>query len=469
MSSRLYSNSDLSLINKELAYHEISKFRGQKKEFTSWLSMVGQVFTYYYLEEAEKFEVVVSKLRGQALQWWENYKYKRKKKGKEKIRTWRKLKCKIMEAFCPSTYTHTHPSTSLKRSGAKSPPSDILFFKRSPKSSCTFNHAYTSQNSPPSSPKLLPTATQNSPKSYASNPPPQTLPKANVTKRRYRCHGLGHLASDSPYKRVVPLVEFHAQVKESREEVEGPNLLPVKEVIPNKDEEVIEEEESNHCDPPPIVVAYDDEDLLDFEEDEVVNMAKVDTLSSKEEEHASKEIRTSPYKKLWFKQEEKEEYTLLNPSLYPQVEQSYSPMVRVTNECFESSPLDGYVGVFSRLMGVRFDGVGYSLQTAPTSFKNSYMFKKHGTLSTLPFSPSSLRQISSKPGCMMEINSKAIVKGSPRVQLAIKKSRTSSKYQRKSKELSPKFCPAQTRTILGFFGSFCLAKVMGVETLKTLS
>ena len=41
----------------------------------------------FKIDDQEKSKVVISRLRGCALQWWQNYKIKRRKKGKEKVRT----------------------------------------------------------------------------------------------------------------------------------------------------------------------------------------------------------------------------------------------------------------------------------------------------------------------------------------------------------------------------------------------
>ena len=42
--------------------------------------------------DEEKFIVVISKLRGCAIQRSKNYLFRRRKKGKEKVRTWKKLR-----------------------------------------------------------------------------------------------------------------------------------------------------------------------------------------------------------------------------------------------------------------------------------------------------------------------------------------------------------------------------------------
>ena len=95
-----------------------------------------QVFACDSLGGREKFKVVISRLRGCALQWWKNYKSKRRRKGKEKVRTWKKLRCKLMVSFCPPTYILKHVPPLHKRNGPKLSCMDVHFNKGSPKSSC---------------------------------------------------------------------------------------------------------------------------------------------------------------------------------------------------------------------------------------------------------------------------------------------------------------------------------------------
>ena len=101
-------NEELALIDVELSSLGFPKFYGQNEKFMGWFSTVAQLFACYNLGDWEKFKVVISRLRGCALQWWKNYKFKRRKKGKEKVRTWKKLRSKLMVAFCPPTYMFLH-------------------------------------------------------------------------------------------------------------------------------------------------------------------------------------------------------------------------------------------------------------------------------------------------------------------------------------------------------------------------
>ena len=134
MSSLENLRKEIASIAKELVSLETPKFHGQKEEFTGWLSKVERVFACCILNDQEKFKVAISRLRGCALQWWENYKIKRRKKGKENVRTWKKLRSKLMGAFYPPTCMLKHVSLLTKKNGLRPSCVNILFNKESPKS-----------------------------------------------------------------------------------------------------------------------------------------------------------------------------------------------------------------------------------------------------------------------------------------------------------------------------------------------
>jgi len=100
---------------------------------------VEQVFTGYNLGDGDKFKVVISRLQGCGLQWWKNYKFKRREKEKEQVRTSKKLRSKLMVALCSPTYILKHVPPFPKKNGSKSSRMDVHFNKGSPKSSCTLS------------------------------------------------------------------------------------------------------------------------------------------------------------------------------------------------------------------------------------------------------------------------------------------------------------------------------------------
>ena len=139
MPSSMSMEKELALIDIGYACFAIPKFRGEKEEFTGWLSKVERVFACCILNDQEKFKVVISRLRGCALQWWEKYKYKRKKRGKSKVNTWDKLRGKLEYAFAPTSYLHKHLFRPFEGNDLNSSSKDIPFNKGSPMSACIPN------------------------------------------------------------------------------------------------------------------------------------------------------------------------------------------------------------------------------------------------------------------------------------------------------------------------------------------
>jgi len=132
-------NEELALINLELASLKIPNFYGQNEKFMGWFLRWNKSLLVTTLMTEIKFTVVISRLRGCALQWWKNHKFKRRKKGKQKVRTWKKSRSKFTVAFCPRTYILKRVPPLPKKNGSKSSHMDVHFNKGSPKSSCTLS------------------------------------------------------------------------------------------------------------------------------------------------------------------------------------------------------------------------------------------------------------------------------------------------------------------------------------------
>jgi len=73
---------------------DIPEFEGKldPDEFLDWLQIVERVFNYKDISNEKKIKLVALKLRKYTSTWWANVLSKRAKKGKGKIRTWRKIK-----------------------------------------------------------------------------------------------------------------------------------------------------------------------------------------------------------------------------------------------------------------------------------------------------------------------------------------------------------------------------------------
>ena len=85
---------------------DIPDFEGKSHpdDFIDWLHTVERVFEIKNLSDEQKVKLVAIKLRKNASIWWEHVKSRRIKKGKSKIRTWEKMRGKLMAKFLPVHY-----------------------------------------------------------------------------------------------------------------------------------------------------------------------------------------------------------------------------------------------------------------------------------------------------------------------------------------------------------------------------
>ncbi|GJX23196.1 zinc finger, CCHC-type containing protein [Tanacetum coccineum] len=71
-------------------------------EFVEWLQTVERVFEYKHTMEENKVKIVSVKLCKYASTWWSNTCLKRERSGKEKIKSWPKMKAKLKQKFLPT-------------------------------------------------------------------------------------------------------------------------------------------------------------------------------------------------------------------------------------------------------------------------------------------------------------------------------------------------------------------------------
>ncbi|XP_057522136.1 probable receptor-like protein kinase At5g39020 isoform X2 [Amaranthus tricolor] len=85
---------------------DIPEFEGRLDgdEFLEWVRTVERVFDYKNTDEEKKVKIVALKLRKYASTWWANKCAKREREGKDKIRSWEKMKKQMKEKFLPSYY-----------------------------------------------------------------------------------------------------------------------------------------------------------------------------------------------------------------------------------------------------------------------------------------------------------------------------------------------------------------------------
>jgi len=72
--------------------------------FLDWLQNVERIFEFKDILEGKKVKLVPLKLRKYAFIWLSNVVSKRVRKGKEKIKTWDKIKAKLKSKFLPPYY-----------------------------------------------------------------------------------------------------------------------------------------------------------------------------------------------------------------------------------------------------------------------------------------------------------------------------------------------------------------------------
>lgn len=85
---------------------EIPYFEGgvHPNEFIDWLHTVERVFDFKDIPDDRKVKLVAIKFKKHASIWWENLRRQREREGRNKIRTWDKMKRELKRKFLPSHY-----------------------------------------------------------------------------------------------------------------------------------------------------------------------------------------------------------------------------------------------------------------------------------------------------------------------------------------------------------------------------
>jgi len=85
---------------------DIPDFEGnlQPDEFVDWLQTVERIFEHNEMSEKQKVKIVAAKMKKHASIWWENLKRRRKCEGKNKIKTWDKMRWKLTRKYLPPNY-----------------------------------------------------------------------------------------------------------------------------------------------------------------------------------------------------------------------------------------------------------------------------------------------------------------------------------------------------------------------------
>lgn len=106
---------------------DIPEFNGcmQPHEFLDWVVAVEETLEFKEVPLGKQVPLVATKFRGLAAAWWQYLKQTRVRQGKEKIRSWKKLKKYMCSVFLPHNYTWIKP----KKSGNMQSHSGELDFK----------------------------------------------------------------------------------------------------------------------------------------------------------------------------------------------------------------------------------------------------------------------------------------------------------------------------------------------------
>ncbi|KAI4372863.1 hypothetical protein MLD38_011046 [Melastoma candidum] len=250
---------------------QIPEFEGNldPNEFIDWMHTVERIFDYEEVPEDRKVKLAALKLKKYASLWWENTNQQRRREGRDKIRTWSKMKRSMTKRFLPehhrrdlylklqslqqvsslSEYTweferlllqcdvQEAPEQTIARylRGLKPPIADAVdlqqywsfndvrasahkveqqqarrattrpFVKAAP-----FNKGSSSQATPPSTTTLK------------RAPPSTTRPEVksherNIIRRCFKCQGVGYMASECPTRRNVVIRELSDEEEEFEE------------------------------------------------------------------------------------------------------------------------------------------------------------------------------------------------------------------------------------------------------------
>ncbi|XP_048503161.2 uncharacterized protein LOC125498889 [Beta vulgaris subsp. vulgaris] len=247
-------------------------------EFVEWIRTIERVFDYKQVPEDKRVKLVALKLRKYASTWWASICAKRERMGKEKVRSWEKMKKLLKQKFLPTYYVqenfskfhHLNQGSKTVEEYAREFEAYIMkcdVLEDEPQTLVRFLggldpsianvvelHSYSTleelvllahkverQNKNKSkgkwdssrtftkpTPYSKPNTTLSKPNTSYSSKPPQknevkpTVP--NTPRRCYRCQGLGHIASECPNKKVITLAEYEAIEEGYEEEEEEENM-----------------------------------------------------------------------------------------------------------------------------------------------------------------------------------------------------------------------------------------------------
>ncbi|GKC41919.1 gag-pol polyprotein [Tanacetum coccineum] len=233
--------------------------KGDPDEFIEWLRMVERVFEYKHTTEENKVKIFAIKLRKYASTWWSNTYLKRERSGKEKIKSWPKMKAKLKQKFLPTyhvqnsfsqlhtlkqgtctaeEYSHEFEYLLMKCDVPEDDPQMLVRYlgglearvanivklhsfqtlaeltllahkvdsQQRAKGKIESNRSTFKPTSYPKPTKTTKPITPNTFKPAPSYKNNNETPKA--PRRCFRCQGLGHITSECPNKSLITLAGF---------------------------------------------------------------------------------------------------------------------------------------------------------------------------------------------------------------------------------------------------------------------
>lgn len=85
---------------------DVPEFEGkmQPEEFMDWLNIVERIFDYKDVAEDHRVKLVAIKLKKHASIWWEHLNKQRFREGKRRIESWEKMRRELKKKFIPENY-----------------------------------------------------------------------------------------------------------------------------------------------------------------------------------------------------------------------------------------------------------------------------------------------------------------------------------------------------------------------------
>ncbi|XP_074278615.1 uncharacterized protein LOC141602208 [Silene latifolia] len=253
---------------------EIPEFSGSLNpdDLLEWIRDVEKIFEYKNYNDARACKVAILKLKGYASLWYDNLKHQRLKEGKDPLRSWSKLKKKMLAKFVTKDYTQ---DLFIKLSNLKQKEKTVEAYLREFEQltlQCEINEkpeqriarflegldkniAAEVRMQPLWSyddvvnlslrvekmGKTKPVATRPKPvfRPYSSvkiNDPPKINPPLSRDKIKcFQCQGFGHFRKDCPSARTLTAIEVAEWEREGLVEYEEDEALVLEEVESEKE------------------------------------------------------------------------------------------------------------------------------------------------------------------------------------------------------------------------------------------